>query len=1398
VSRFLAGLAVAAWASAAQAAPFVDATATYLGTTAEWSNKVEVADFNGDGVADLIFANGGGYSSAATPEANRAFVSVGSGMPMLEVTAAIFGAAKDSARVVKVRDLNGDGVADIFVGTTWQTRSRLFLGLGEGDFEEVTTTHTPDEVGSIGDAEAGDVDGDGDLDLVIADWGAGNPLSNGGGRTRLWLNDGTGHFTTAAGALPSVKVGFSWDLELHDVDGDMDLDVLVSCKSCTGSKLFVNDGAGTFSDASSKLPQFGNNYEFEAMDLDGDGWLDLVTINDGSGLAEHVFRGDGDGGFEDATAQWWPAASNVGADDNVAVFLDYDSDGDSDFLIGSLDGADRLLINDGTGHLSLKSPALTGGASTPGTLGLGLGDLNDDGRLDVVMAQGEVTSADRIFVGVDGAVDTAAPRIDRLMVTVEAGGLVIRARVHDGKSPVLVDDFALVAAETGPPGGPASATEMRWYGGYLWRAEVAAAAGETVAVRVCAEDRRGNASCTAPVELTLPGGEVEPGPEAVEPGPEAVEPGPEAVETTADIEVVDDLVADAESTADVADAQDAEAPDAGADAEADAGAEVVADAVVEADGAADSDTGSDTGAEVATEVTGDSDAGAEAEVFADADAAPEADVEVGGMADADADAVSDADLAAEAESEPGRDSAPDPQADAGLDAVEDPTTPGKSSGGCAGGGGAGAGGWAVLAVLLGWLRRRRVALAVLSAAVAFAGCETTGAQADHGTDADVSEVRPTGPDAAIPGAQALAGTTVRMDFARESTLFSAPVPSDDLQGADGRIDVSGWPNPSRADIVADMLEIIAEDARGFGTTATLYLPMTGALDASALPSLQASTSLDSTVLLIRVDAGPDRLRPHPVELSFVADGGPLGAPDLLAVLPLQGAPLRAGATYALALRRGLGDAAGAPLGRSESLAALLRGEPVAGLPSASAARYRAAIAALAEAGVAPDALAGLAVFRTDTPTRTFERFVAAARARPTPAPEAPWTLAEVFEGFCVYTSTLDMPVYQGGEPPYLDDGGGFVADFHGEPVWQRDERARVVLTLPRRPAPPGGFPVVTLIRTGAGGDRPLVDRGPRAANGGPAITPGTGPAMEFAAAGFAGISIDGPHGGLRNITGGDEQFLVFNIQNPRALRDNVRQSALEVALVPALLAGLSVDAADCPGLASTVSFDPSHLALMGHSMGATIAPLALAVEPRFRLAILSGAGGSFAENIVWKEKPIRVRPIAELLLDYTGTGRSLDIFDPSLALLQWAGEAADPPVYARGLIDEAGAGEARHVLMIQGIVDRYILPPIAAATSLSLGLDLAGPARDEGVAEIAHFPPLRALLPLNGRRAIALPASQNRALATGDAVTAVVVQHVEDGIEDGHEVAFQLAPARAQYRSFLSSWLAGTPEIPSP
>jgi hypothetical protein len=324
----------------------------------------------------------------------------------------------------------------------------------------------------------------------------------------LWLNDGRGHFTDATEErMPTTLIRFSWDLELLDVDNDADLDVLVSCKRCGGGSLFKNDGSGHFTEDPRGLPQYTNNYEFEAMDLDGDGFLDLVTINDGEirgedsgNRREHVFRNDGKGAFRDATEAWWGDAANVGEDDNVAAFLDYDSDGDADFLIGSLSGPDRLLINNGKGRLSLAREVFDG-PETPGTLGLALGDLDGDGRMDAVQGQGEHKTAvqERVYFGRGLAPDTAPPSISMISITAAKSvganaGPTVRARIHDRKSPSLSTEWKNVTVEWAL-GSRVFSAPLRWYGEYLWRADLPASFAPGTPFKVCASDAALNRAC---------------------------------------------------------------------------------------------------------------------------------------------------------------------------------------------------------------------------------------------------------------------------------------------------------------------------------------------------------------------------------------------------------------------------------------------------------------------------------------------------------------------------------------------------------------------------------------------------------------------------------------------------------------------------------------------------------------------------------------------------------------------------------------------------------------------------------------------------------------------------------------------------------------------------------------
>jgi hypothetical protein len=185
---------------------------------------------------------------------------------------------------------------------------------------------------------------------------------------------------------------------------------------------------------------------------------------------------------------------------------------------------------------------------------------------------------------------------------------------------------------------------------------------------------------------------------------------------------------------------------------------------------------------------------------------------------------------------------------------------------------------------------------------------------------------------------------------------------------------------------------------------------------------------------------------------------------------------------------------------------------------------------------------------------------------------------------------------------------------------------------------------------------------------------------------------------------------------------------------------------------------------------------------------------------MYKQKPLVIRTLAEIVLDYNMDARSLSDNDPALTMVQWAVEPSDPQVYARPIVREPAQNQhARHVLMEQGIVDHYLLPQIANSLSLALGLDEAGATLDQTNPELSMLmqTPLNTVLPLSGRSLLAqYPISGNQTI-NGDKTTAVVIQHNGDGVEDGHEVVFQTDPPKHQYRCFLQSWLRGVPSVPA-
>jgi hypothetical protein len=226
----------------------------------------------------------------------------------------------------------------------------------------------------------------------------------------------------------------------------------------------------------------------------------IVTINDGLSYGEHIFLNDRRGGFKDATARLWPDSENLGLDDNMNVFLDFDSDGDADLLIGSLDGPDRLLMNDGSGKLKLVNRTQSILGDTPGTLAIAVADLNGDRKLDVVEAQGEGAWPEKVYLGKNVPADTSPPMITQVEKVSASGAdrrLQIRARVHDNKSPTKPHDWQSVVLRWRMD-GQTHQTPMQWYGEYLWRGTIDEPPTGDFSYKVCATDAAGNNACASP------------------------------------------------------------------------------------------------------------------------------------------------------------------------------------------------------------------------------------------------------------------------------------------------------------------------------------------------------------------------------------------------------------------------------------------------------------------------------------------------------------------------------------------------------------------------------------------------------------------------------------------------------------------------------------------------------------------------------------------------------------------------------------------------------------------------------------------------------------------------------------------------------------------------------------
>ncbi len=253
----------------------------------------------------------------------------------------------NDARAVALGDLNGDGWLDLFVanwtnGCEVWTNNRAGVLYDSGQRLQTNRNATA--------VALGDVNNDGRLDAVIVNWMA---------NSRVWTNNGSGVFGQG-GTLNGSNPGSA--AALGDFDEDGDLDAIVVNDGQT-NRLWLNDGSGSYS-STTNVVGIGGARDAAVGDVKGDGTLDVIVVNsNGSSVA---WVNDGSGAFASNTTLAAGMSIDVG-----------DVDGDNDLDVALARGSTTRIYLNGGGSFSAVTNLSGGGRVAQ------LGDLDGDGDLDL-------------------------------------------------------------------------------------------------------------------------------------------------------------------------------------------------------------------------------------------------------------------------------------------------------------------------------------------------------------------------------------------------------------------------------------------------------------------------------------------------------------------------------------------------------------------------------------------------------------------------------------------------------------------------------------------------------------------------------------------------------------------------------------------------------------------------------------------------------------------------------------------------------------------------------------------------------------------------------------------------------------------------------------------------------
>jgi len=247
-------------------ATFTRVADAVTGSIGTYSETAAWGDYDNDGFVDVYITNSDG------DKRNMLYRNKGDDS-FERITAGAWVTEADLSRCVNWVDYDNDGDSDLFVTNESNQANDLFRNDDNGSFTKIAAAPLTTSLRGSMSASWGDVDNDGDFDVVVANAGYFQTQNN-----QLFLNS-NGNFTEMTSGQLVTDGGCSYGSAFGDVDNDGDLDLAVANGYCNGAIvnfLYLNDGAGNFTRATTETLNTPCSFGLAFGDYDNDGFLDLA------------------------------------------------------------------------------------------------------------------------------------------------------------------------------------------------------------------------------------------------------------------------------------------------------------------------------------------------------------------------------------------------------------------------------------------------------------------------------------------------------------------------------------------------------------------------------------------------------------------------------------------------------------------------------------------------------------------------------------------------------------------------------------------------------------------------------------------------------------------------------------------------------------------------------------------------------------------------------------------------------------------------------------------------------------------------------------------------------------------------------------------------------------------